>query len=55
MNLVLLVERYEEQYGELAPELKPHNKKPWYASYTQRGQVAELQEMIYLSGNSARE
>lgn len=36
MNLCELVERYEEKYGELAPYLKPHNQRPWYASYKQR-------------------
>lgn len=36
MDLCELVERYEERFGELEPELKPHNKKPWYASYTKR-------------------
>ncbi|MBW4599717.1 MAG: hypothetical protein KME29_08885 [Calothrix sp. FI2-JRJ7] len=36
MNLCEMVERYEEVYGELAPELKPHNQRPWYASYKKR-------------------
>ncbi|BDA71813.1 hypothetical protein CAL7716_059790 [Calothrix sp. PCC 7716] len=36
MNLVSLVERYEEEYGELAPELKPQGIKAWYASYKKR-------------------
>ncbi len=49
MNLCELVERYEEIAGEVPPLLKPHGKKPWYASFDNKGQVAELSEVKALS------
>lgn len=37
MDLCEMVERYEEKCGELTPYLKPHNQKPWYASFYKKG------------------
>ncbi len=48
MNLCELVERYEEDYGEILPELKPYNRKAWYARYGEKGQVVELPEALGL-------
>jgi hypothetical protein len=45
MNLCELVERYEEAYGELEPKLKPLAKKAWYARYSDKGQVSNLNEI----------
>jgi hypothetical protein len=50
MNLRELVERYEEDYSELPPKLKPYGKKPWYARLDEKGQVAGLREILALSG-----
>jgi hypothetical protein len=50
MNLCELVERYEEDYSELQPKLKPYGKKPWYARLDEKGQVAGLREILALSG-----
>lgn len=50
MNLCELVERYEEDYSELPPKLKPYGKKPWYARLDEKGQVANLREILALSG-----
>jgi hypothetical protein len=50
MNLCELVERYEEDYSELPPKLKPYGKKPWYARLDEKGQVADLREILALSG-----
>ncbi|MBW4564911.1 MAG: hypothetical protein KME32_28065 [Mojavia pulchra JT2-VF2] len=50
MNLCELIERYEQENGELAPQLKLYGKKPWYARFDEKGQVADLQEILALSG-----
>jgi hypothetical protein len=50
MNLCELVERYEEDYSELPPKLKPYGKKPWYARLDEKGQVSGLREILALSG-----
>ena len=50
MNLCELVERYEEDYSELPPKLKPYGKKPWYARLEEKGQVVGLREILALSG-----
>lgn len=50
MDLCELIERYEQENGELPPQLKPYAKKPWYASLDEKGQVAGLQEILALSG-----
>jgi hypothetical protein len=50
MDLCELIERYEQENGELAPQLNIHGKKPWYARLDEKGQVAELQEILALSG-----
>ena len=50
MNLCELVERYKEDYSELAPKLKPYGKKPWYARLEEKGQVVGLREILALSG-----
>jgi len=49
MDLCELVEHYEAIAGEVPPLLKPHGKKPWYASFDNKGQVAELSEVKALS------
>ncbi len=49
MNLAELVERYEAATGEIKPNLKPYGKKPWYASFNEKGQVADLKEISALS------
>ncbi len=49
MNLAELVERYEAVNGEIQPSLKPYGKKPWYASFNEKGQVADLKEISALS------
>ena len=49
MDLCELVEGYEAIAGEVPPLLKPHGKKPWYASFDNKGQVAELSEVKSLS------
>ena len=50
MNLCELIERYEEEYSEIPPKLKPYGKKPWYARLDEKGQVADLREILALSG-----
>jgi len=50
MNLCELVERYEEDYSELPPKLKPYGKKPWYARLDEKGQVTDLREILALLG-----
>lgn len=45
-----LIERYEEDYSELPPKLKPYGKKPWYARLDEKGQVTDLREILALSG-----
>lgn len=50
MNLCELIERYEEEYLELEPQLKPHGKKAWYSRLDESGQVTDLQEILALSG-----
>jgi hypothetical protein len=52
MNLCELLERYEADFGEILPELKPHNKKAWYAAYEDKGQVVELPEALELNSVS---
>lgn len=49
MSLCGLIERYEQENGELSPQLKPHGKKPWYDRFNEKGQVAGLQEILPLS------
>jgi hypothetical protein len=49
MNLCELVERYEADFGEILPELKPHNKKAWYAAYEDKAQAVELPEALGLN------
>lgn len=49
MNLCELIERYEQENGELVPQLNPHGKKPWYVRFDEKGQVADLQEILALS------
>ncbi|WDD35993.1 hypothetical protein PQG02_31815 (plasmid) [Nostoc sp. UHCC 0926] len=49
MNLCELIEHYEQEKGELSPQLNPHGKKPWYAKFDEKGQVAGLQEILALS------
>lgn len=49
MDLCELIERYEQENGELAPKLNPHGKKPWYARFDEKGQVVDLQEILALS------
>lgn len=49
MNLCELIEHYEQEKGELSPQLTPHGKKPWYAKFDEKGQVAGLQEILPLS------
>jgi hypothetical protein len=49
MNLCELIERHEQEKGELSPQLNPHGKKPWYAKFDEKGQVAGLQEILALS------
>ncbi|MFN6561261.1 MAG: hypothetical protein RMY28_015915 [Nostoc sp. ChiSLP01] len=49
MDLCELIERYEQENGELAPQLKLHGKKSWYARLDEKGQVAGLQEILALS------
>ncbi len=49
MKLCELVERYEEDYSELQPLLKPYGKKPWYARLDEKGQFAGLREILALS------
>ena len=53
MDLCELVERYEAEKGELPPQLKPYGKKPWYASFDDKGQVASLSEIVELSDNKS--
>jgi len=53
MNLAELVERYEAVNGELQP-LIPYRKKPWYASFDEKGQVADLKEILALSDINTR-
>lgn len=48
MNLCELIERYEVVNGEIKPNLKPYGKKPWYASFNEKGQVADLKEISAL-------
>lgn len=50
MSLCGLIESYEKENGELPPQLKPYAKKPWYARFDEKGQVADLQEILALSG-----
>ena len=52
MNLCELVERYEEDYSELPPKLKPYGKKPWYARLDEKGQVTDLREILALLGQN---
>lgn len=49
MNLCELIEHYEQEKGELYPQLNPHGKKPWYARFDEKGQVTGLQEILALS------
>jgi hypothetical protein len=49
MSLCGLIECYEQENGELPPQLKPYVKKPWYAGFDEKGQVADLQEILALS------
>lgn len=51
MHLCELLEKYESTYSEIEPKLRPHGKKSWYASLDEKGQVAELREILHLSGN----
>ena len=48
MDLCELIERYEVEKGELPPQLKPYGKKPWYAGFDDKGQVADLREILAL-------
>ncbi|QLE46598.1 hypothetical protein FD723_41050 (plasmid) [Nostoc sp. C052] len=50
MDLCELIERYEQENGELPPQLKPYAKKPWYIRFDDKGQVAALKEILALSG-----
>ena len=52
MNLAELVERYEAVNGEIKPNLKPYSKKPWYARFDEKGQVADLKEILEMSNNN---
>ena len=52
MNLAELVERYEAATGEIKPNLKPYGKKPWYAKLDEKGQVADLKEILEMSKNN---
>lgn len=45
MNLCELIECFEENYCEIEPSLKYAGKKPWYASFNEKGQVANLREI----------
>jgi hypothetical protein len=49
INLCELIERYEEEYLELTPQLKPYGKKAWYSRLDKNGQVVDLQEILALS------
>jgi hypothetical protein len=55
MSLCDLVERYETEKGELPPKFKPYGKKPWYAGFDEKGQVASLSEIVELSDNKSVE
>ncbi len=54
MNLGELVERYEEDYSELPPKLKPYSKKSWYARLDEKGQVTDLREILALSDEDSK-
>lgn len=49
-RLCELIERFEENYSEIEPQLKPLGKKPWYASLDKPGQIADLREVVALYG-----
>ncbi len=49
MNLCELIEKYEEEYLELNPQLKPYGRKAWYSRLDENGQVTDLQEILALS------
>ncbi len=49
-KLCEVIERYEAEYSEISPQLKPLGKKAWYARLDEKGQVASLPEILVLSG-----
>ncbi len=49
-----LIERYEDDYSEIYPKLKPYGRKTWYASLSEKGQVASLREILALSGEQSQ-
>lgn len=48
-----LIERYEDDYSEIYPQLKPLGKKAWYARLDEKGQVASLREILALQGDES--
>jgi hypothetical protein len=52
LRLCELIERYEEEYLELSPQLKPYGRKAWYSRLDENGQVTDLQEILALSGEA---
>lgn len=51
MDLCELIEKYEAAYSEIEPKLRLYGKKSWYAPLGGKGQVAELREILALSGD----
>lgn len=45
LRLAELIERYEEEHGEIEPKIALHGKKAWYQSLTKKGQYTTLVEI----------